>query len=320
MHTKSDSAMTSLAASSPPQSPSLYTMSPTHSHHDADGVSIVGSSPGASPLHPNYHHHRYAGSPIQHFRDSSASLKYASSWRKIHNHHQHAHYHHGAASSDCSESDDDDDDGDGGVGGGGDPVPVHCYAAWFALGSILIFTLFSLGLWGASKSYRPAVYVKGVVFQSYHLQAGTDVTGVSTKMLSINSTVSIAFRNPATFFSVHTSSTPLVMYYSELKIASGYMEEFNLSRKRGRVVVVAVGGRQMPLYGGGSSLESQAEEGGAPTVVPLVLSFTVRSRAHLLGHLVTSEFHRHVRCSLALREERLGEPLDLADDCQYGDG
>ncbi|THU56710.1 hypothetical protein C4D60_Mb11t20080 [Musa balbisiana] len=320
-------------------------MSPNHSHHDADGVSIVGSSPGTSPLHPNYRHHRYASSSIQHFRDSSASLKYASSWRKIQNHHQHAHYHHGAASSDCSESDDDDDDGDGGVGGGGGPVPVRCYAAWFALGSILLFTLFSVVLWGASKSYKPAVFVKvrtspsqsrvaselfspslhtvffsvlqGVVFQSYHLQAGTDVTGVSTKMLSINSTVSIAFRNPATFFSVHTSSTPLVMYYSELKIASGY---FNLSRKRGRLVAVAVGGRQMPLYGGGPSLESRAEEGGAPTVVPLELSFRIRSRAHLLGHLVTSEFHRHVRCSLALRKERLGEPLDLADDCQYGDG
>ncbi|URD77839.1 Late embryogenesis abundant protein [Musa troglodytarum] len=311
MHTKSDSAMTSQAASSPPQSPSRYMTSPTHSHHDADGVSIVGSSPGASPLHPNYHHHlRYGSSPIQHFRDSSASLKHASSWRKIHNDHQHAHYHHGAASSDFSESDDDDDG----------RVPVRCFAAWFALGSILLFTLFSLVLWGASKSYKPAVFVKGVMFQSYLLQAGTDVTGVSTKMLSINSTVSIALRNPATFFSVHTSSTPLVMYYSELKIASGYMEEFNLSQRRGRVVVVAVGGRQMPLYGGGSSLTSRAEEGGAPTVVPLQLSFTVRSRAHLLGHLVTSEFHRHVRCSLALRKERLGEPLDLADDCQYGDG
>ncbi|URD77841.1 Late embryogenesis abundant protein [Musa troglodytarum] len=151
--------MTSQAASSPPQSPSRYMTSPTHSHHDADGVSIVGSSPGASPLHPNYHHHlRYGSSPIQHFRDSSASLKHASSWRKIHNDHQHAHYHHGAASSDFSESDDDDDDGDGGVGGG--RVPVRCFAAWFALGSILLFTLFSLVLWGASKSYKPAVFVK----------------------------------------------------------------------------------------------------------------------------------------------------------------
>ncbi|RWW84309.1 hypothetical protein BHE74_00007086 [Ensete ventricosum] len=183
---------------------------PTHPHHDADGVSIGGSSPGATPLHPNYyHHHRYASSPIQDFRDSSAS-----SWRKIHNHHQHAHYHHGAASSDCSESDDDDDDGDGSVGGG--PVPVRCYVAWFALGSILLFTLFSLGRWGANKSYKPAVFVKvrtlrsqsrvaselfspslhtvfsvlqGVVFHCYHLQAGTDATGLSTTMLSINSTV-----------------------------------------------------------------------------------------------------------------------------------
>lgn len=48
-----------------------------------------------------------------------------------------------------------------------------------------------------------------------------DLTGVPTKMLSINSTVKIAFRNPATFFGVHVSSTPLVLFYYDLKIASG---------------------------------------------------------------------------------------------------
>lgn len=60
-----------------------------------------------------------------------------------------------------------------------------------------------------------------MAFQSYDIHAGTDMTGVPTKMLSINSTVRIAFRNPATFFGVHVSSTPFQLYFSDLKIATG---------------------------------------------------------------------------------------------------
>lgn len=64
---------------------------------------------------------------------------------------------------------------------------------------------------------------QGVVFQSYDLHAGTDFSGVPTKMLTINSTVRIAFRNSGTFFGLHAWSTTLEMNYSELKIASGYV-------------------------------------------------------------------------------------------------
>lgn len=60
-----------------------------------------------------------------------------------------------------------------------------------------------------------------MVFEFYNVQAGMDLTGVPTKMLSINSTVRISFRNPATFFGVHVASTPLELYYSELRVASG---------------------------------------------------------------------------------------------------
>ncbi|CAL9146707.1 unnamed protein product [Musa hybrid cultivar] len=321
MHAKTDSEVTSLAASSPPRSPPrrpiYYVMSPTHSHHDVDRVSLGGSSPGASPLHPHYHHphhHRYASSPIHHSRESSttrlsASLKYtSSSWRKLHNHTE-GHHPDGAASSGCSDSDVEDDG----------PIPVRCYVAWFVLGFSLLFTLFSLILWGASKSYKPDIFVKGVVFRSYDIHAGTDLTGVPTKMLSINSTVRIAFRNPATFFGVHVSSTPLEIYFSDLKIATGYMKEFYQSRKSGRTVAVAVGGSQVPLYGGGTGLRSRTEDGGTPAVVPLELSFTIRARAYVLGHLVRSKFYRHVRCSLSLREDRLDKPLRLAHACDYHD-
>ncbi|WOL09729.1 hypothetical protein Cni_G18482 [Canna indica] len=319
MHAKTDSEVTSLAASSPPRSPPrrpvYYVMSPTHSHPDGDRVSFGGSSPGASPLNPHYHHphhHRYASSPIHHSRESSTTrlsasvnLKYNFSWRKLQSHH---HLHPGAAaSSGCSDSEDDD----------GSPVPVRCYVVWFVLGFVLLFTLFSLILWGASKSYKPRILVKGVFFQSYDIHAGTDITGVPTKMLSINSTVKIAFRNPATFFGIHVSSTPLDIYYSELKIATGNMKEFYQSRKSSRTVVVVVAGRQVPLYGGGVGLRSRTEDGGGPAVVPLELHFTVRARAYVLGHLVKSKFYRRVRCSMTLREERIGKPLHLSDSCKY---
>ncbi|XP_042402313.1 uncharacterized protein LOC121992183 [Zingiber officinale] len=316
MHAKTDSEVTSLAASSPPHSPPrrpiYYVMSPAHSHPDPDRASFGGSTPGASPLHP--HHHRYSSSPIHHSRESSAtrlsaSLKYNTyaSWRKLQ---PHPHHRPGNATSSACSDDDEEDEA---------PIPVRCYVAWFVLGFVLLFTLFSLILWGASKSYKPDVFVKSVAFQSYDIHAGTDMTGVPTKMLSINSTVRIAFRNPATFFGVHVSSTPFQLYFSDLKIATGLMKEFYQSRKSGRVVTVALGSRQVPLYGGGAGLRSRTEDGGPPATVTFELSFTLRARAYVLGHLVKSKFYRRVRCTLRFREDRLGKPLGLSNGCDYRD-
>ncbi|URE06681.1 Late embryogenesis abundant protein [Musa troglodytarum] len=302
MMPKRESDATSLtswsATQSPLHRPVYYVTSPVHSHHDAIRISFSQSSPGASPIHPYYHpyhHQRYGSSPIHHSRESNARI--SSSWRKLPTHH------HGPSES-------DDDDG---------RVSMGCYVTWFVLAFVLLFTLFSFILWGASLSYKPQVIVKDVVFRNYDLHAGTDITGVPTNMISINSTVRIAFRNPATFFGVQTSSTPLEMYYSEFKVASGHMEEFYLSRESRRVVVVAVAGVQVPLYGGGSSLRSHADDGGAPAVVPLELTFTVLARAHVLGQLVKVKFYRRVRCSVTLREGRLGKPLTLAKACEYRD-
>lgn len=53
------------------------------------------------------------------------------------------------------------------------------------------------------------------------IQAGTDSTGVPTDMISLNSTVTFAFRNRATFFGVHVESTPLDLSFSQLTIANG---------------------------------------------------------------------------------------------------
>ncbi|KAK7312193.1 hypothetical protein VNO77_35877 [Canavalia gladiata] len=312
MHTKSDSEVTSNSidhsSSSPPRSPPrrplYYVQSP--SNHDVEKMSY-GSSPLGSPHH---HIHYYLSSPIHHSRESStsrfsASLKnprpFSSSWKKLH-----PHPHHGV---DDDEDDDDDDLHDSSRN-------LRLYLCFFLL-FVLLFTLFSLILWATSKTYKPQLAIKSIVFENLNVQSGNDGTGVPTDMLSLNSTVRILYRNPGTFFGVHVTSTPLQLTYYQLALASGQMQKFYQSRKSQRKVVVVVLGHQIPLYGGVSGLLGNYKEHVDSVALPLNLTFAVRSRAFILGRLVKSKFYRRIRCSVTLHGNKLGKPLNLKDSCVY---
>ncbi|CAA7391515.1 unnamed protein product [Spirodela intermedia] len=310
MHAKSDSEVTSLAASSPPRSPRrplYYVMSP--SQHEAEKMSI-SSSPPASPYHQHHHphHHRYASSPIHHSRESSttrfsASLWNGGPWRKL-----------SYARDGCEEEEDDSDEEDNAWRRSG--IPPKCYAVLFVLGFVALFSFFSIVLWGASRAYKPNISVKSIAFQSFNLHPGMDWSGVPTKMLTMNSTVKISFRNPATFFGVHVSSTPLELYFCDLVVAAGRMKEFYQPRKSQRMVTVRVAAEQVPVYGGGSTFTSLGD-GEAPANIPLNLTFVMRARARVLGKLVRSKFYRRIRCSLHFTEPHLRKPLDLSRVCRY---
>ncbi|KAK9287480.1 hypothetical protein L1049_015901 [Liquidambar formosana] len=303
MHAKSDSEVTSLDASSPPRSPRrplYYVQSP--SQHDVEKMSY-GSSPIGSP-------HHYHCSPIHHSRESSTS-RFSASLKNAHHHKHSAPWKKMHRVVDVDDDDEEDGDGDG----GGSAHKVRLYLC-FVVGFVALFTVFSLILWGASKTYRPKIFVKNIVFRNFNIQAGMDSTGVPTDMLSLNSTVRISYRNPATFFGVHVSSTPLELYYYQLKVASGHMKEFYQSRKSNRNVVTMVLGYQVPLYGGVSVLGG-ARNHYENVAVPLNLTFVMRSRAYILGKLVKSKFYKRIRCSVTLRGNQLGKLQNLTDSCIY---
>ncbi|KAF8765427.1 hypothetical protein HU200_008572 [Digitaria exilis] len=340
-HANTDSDVTSLAASSPPRSPrgrpAYYVLSPAASHPDvhlgasgrgaaaAEKMSLAGSTPAESPLHYHFRHHHHssgAGGGVHHSRESSTgrllfsdnlrsggdvAAVVSAPWRRL--------AHSSGAGSD------DDEEGSSLHGGGLMPPQWRCYV-FGVLAFFVVFAFFMLVLWGASRSYKPHVVVKSVVFESYHIQGGTDRTGVPTKMMSMNATVQLRFRNRGTFFSLHVTATPFLLFYGELTVASGEMKEFYQPRKSGRVVTVSVVGKQVPLYGAGVSLHSKPNNGRlGPAVVPVRLAFVLRARAHILGLLVKSKFYRRVRCGLDIREAHLGKPLrGVAADCQYHDG
>ncbi|KAG6712058.1 hypothetical protein I3842_05G086000 [Carya illinoinensis] len=157
---------------------------------------------------------------------------------------------------------------------------------------------------------------KNLVFENFNIQAGNDHSGVPTDMLSLNSTVKLLYRNPATFFGVHVTATPFELHYYRLRLASGEMKKFYQPRKSQRASVTVVLGHQVPLYGGISAIPSVRDH-HAKVAIPMNLTFVMRSRAYILGRLVKSKFYTRVRCSVTLRGSKLGKPHNLTHSCVY---
>lgn len=202
----------------------------------------------------------------------------------------------------------EDDDGSRGL-------PRRCYFLAFILGFFVLFSLFSLILWGASRPQKPKITMKSITVERFVIQAGSDYTGVATDMVSINSTVKFTFRNTATFFGLHVTSTPLALTYSQLTLATGTMKKFYESRKGQKSITVNLIGDRIPLYGSGASLSTPT---GTTTVpVPLKLSFMVRSRAYVLGRLVKPKFYKTIECSIVLDPGKLNVPISLKNSCTY---
>ncbi|KAM5565723.1 hypothetical protein ABKV19_019639 [Rosa sericea] len=348
MHAKTDSEVTSLAPSSPtrsPRRPVYYVQSPSRDSHDGEKTTTsFQSTPVLSPAGSPPHSHSSVG---RHSRDSSStrfsgSLKPGSKKIQPNNDGSRGHHHRKGghkAWKDCAVIEEegllDDEDRERGF-------PRRCYFPAFVLGFFLLFTMFSLILYGASKPMKPKITMKSVRFEQFQIQAGSDNTGVATEMISVNSTVKFTFRNTGTFFGVHVSPKPLDLSYSQITIASGtvsihtnmcivvliskshrfsmwvvfviQVKKFYQSRRSQRSVTVSVFGDKIPLYGSGASISSST--GTTLLPVPLKLDFLIKSRAYVLGKLVKPKFNRRVECIVTFDPKKLNVAIALKN-CTY---
>ncbi|KAE9613866.1 hypothetical protein Lal_00016060 [Lupinus albus] len=309
MHAKTDSEVTSLDASSPtrsPRRPVYFVQSPSRDSHDGEKTTAsFHSTPVLSPMGSPPHSHSSLG---RHSRQSSSS-RFSGS-RKINNNNNNRKLQQQKPIDVIDEEDlllQNEDHHR--------TLSRRYYFLVFVLGFFLLFSFFSLILWGASRPMKPEIVVKSIKFDHVQIQAGSDATGVATDMISMNSTVKFTYRNTGTFFGVHVTSTPLDLTYSEIVIASGNLKTFYQSRKSQKLVSVAVMGTRIPLYGSGASLSSST---GMPTVpVPLKLNFVIRSRAYVLGKLVKPKYYKNIECSITLDPKKLNIPLSLKNSCKY---
>ncbi|KAE9600245.1 hypothetical protein Lalb_Chr14g0370871 [Lupinus albus] len=288
MHAKTDSEVTSLSASystrSPPRRPLYYVQSPSGDSHDGDKILTTASFPStplASPHHPYsapLHHHKDYNKPWNQFDVIDQTF--------IEDEHPH-----------------------------NNTLPRRCYFVAFVAGFLLLFTLISLILWGVSTAMKPKIFVKSIEFDEVRVQAGADASGVTTDMITLNSTLKFTYHNIGTFFGVQVSAAPINLSYSEIVIASGDMEEFDQSRKSERLVSVVVMGKKVPLYGSGASLSSTT---GMPTVpVHLKLNFGLQSTAYVLGQLVKPNFYKRIQCFITLYPNNIGASIPLYKSCTY---
>ncbi|RDX63129.1 hypothetical protein CR513_58478, partial [Mucuna pruriens] len=295
MHAKTDSEVTSLDASSTTRSPrrAYYVQSPSHDGEKT--TTSLHSTPVLSPMGSPPHSH-------------SSSSRFSGS-RKINNSNNHR-SHKPWKDIDVIEEEGLLQTEDRHL-----TLSRRYYFLAFVLGFFLLFSLFSLILWGASRPMKPQILIKSIKFDHLRVQAGSDATGVATDMITMNSTLKFTYRNTGTFFGVHVTSTPLDLSYSEIVIASGNLKRFYQSRKSEKLVSVAVMGNKIPLYGSGASLSTST---GMPSVpVPLKLSFVIRSRAYVLGRLVKPKYYKRVQCSITLDPKKINVPLSLKKSCTY---
>ncbi|KAM1201515.1 hypothetical protein ACFX2J_017606 [Malus domestica] len=306
-HAKSDSDVTSLSPSSPrsPKRPVYYVQSPSRDSNDGDKSSTVQATPAfnspmESPSHPSYGHHSRASSSSRvsgPFRSSNSGQKGA---RKRND----------KGWPECNVI---EEDGDYGGLYGNKGIPRRCQICVALFGFVVIFSVFCLILWGASRPYKARVSVKSLAVHNFYFGEGSDMTGVPTKMLTMNCSVRMTVYNPATFFGIHVSSTPIKLMYSEIAVATGQLKKYYQPRKSYRNVTVNLQGIKVPLYGAGASLAVSDNNGG----VPMMLVFEVRSRGNVVGRLVRSKHRRHVSCTMEVGSHS-STPIKLkTSSCTY---
>ncbi|XP_043703537.1 uncharacterized protein LOC122653673 [Telopea speciosissima] len=301
MHAKSDSDVTSLAPSSPSR-PVYYVQSPSRDSHDGDKSSSmqatpVYNSPMESPSHPSYGRHSRASSASR-FSGTFRSSSGRKANRKRND--------KGWPECNVIQEEGSYDDLYGGYS-------RRCQALIALLGFVMLFTVFSLIIWGASRPYRAEIVAKSLAVSNFYFGEGSDMTGVPTKMLTVNCSLKMSVYNPATFFGIHVSSSPVDLIYSEMTVATGQLKKYYQPRKSHRIVSVTLEGSKVPLYGAGASLAVSDSNGK----VPLRLEFEIRSRGYVVGKLVKTKHRRHISCPVVIDSSKTKPIKFKQDSCTY---
>ncbi|GER48347.1 late embryogenesis abundant protein [Striga asiatica] len=289
-HTKSESDITSLAASSPSRSPKraiYYVQSPSRDSHDGDKSSTVHATPNfaspiESPSHPSFGRHS---------RNSSASrfsgIFRSSSGRKMGRKRNEKGWPECNVIVEEGNYDEFDDE---------KAYTRRCQALMAILGFFVLFTVFCLIIWGAGRPFKAEVAVKSLTVNNMYVGSGADFTGVLTKMLNVNCSLRIGVYNPATFYGIHVSATPVNLVYSDVVVATGQLKKYYQRRKSRKTLLVHIEGTKVPLYGAGSNLV-MTNNG---VQVPLNLEFQIKTRGDVVGKLVRTKHRKRVSCPIVM--------------------
>ncbi|KAI3759681.1 hypothetical protein L6452_07676 [Arctium lappa] len=308
LHTKSESDITSLAPSSPsrsPKRPVYFVQSPSRDSQDGDKSSSIQATPNfrspmESPSHP---------SVGRHSRNSSSSrfsgIFRSHSGRKVGRKRNDKGWPECNVIVEEGKYDEYDDE---------KRFTRRMQALMALLTFIVLFTVLCLIIWGAARPFKPDIAVKSLAVNSLYVGEGSDSSGVITKMLTINGSLRLGIHNPATFFGIHVSSSPVNLIYSEVVIVTGQLKKYYQRRKSQRTAIVSLQATKVPLYGAGSSLV--VSDTGV-FEIPLMLEFEIRSKGEVVGKLVTTKHRKQISCTLILKSNTIKPMKFKKNSCTY---
>ncbi|CAA6665981.1 unnamed protein product [Spirodela intermedia] len=284
MHNKSDSDVTSLAPSSPS---GLLRGRPT-TQIIVHACTPVYNSPMESPSHPSYGRHSRASSASRFsgaFRSSSGRKanrkRNDKGWPECN-----------VIQEEGAYDDLDDDKG----------LSRRCQIILAFISFVLLFTVFCLIIWGASRPYKADVIVKSIAVDDLYAGEGSDSTGVPTKMITVNCSLKINVYNPAPTFGIHVTSSSINLIYSQIAVASGQLKKYYQPRKSHRTISVILQGEKVL---------STARE------VPLTLDFEIRSRGYVVGKLVRVTHRRRISCRFTADSSKTKPIIFAKNACTY---
>nr|XP_016506870.1 PREDICTED: uncharacterized protein LOC107824582 [Nicotiana tabacum] len=295
---ESDNASTATSSSlTSPKLPVYYVQSPSRdSHDDADKSS---SSMQNTPAY-----HSPIDSPSHSSRDSSSS-RLSGNWRWARGYNRRR---SGKGWQECAVIEEDLD-----YDHMNQAYSRRCLFFIALMGFGAFFAFFCLILWGASRPYQPHISMKACRVHNFYFGQGSDRTGVPTKLLTVNCSVTMVIYNPATFFGVHVSSNPVNLFFSEITVATGQLDEYYQPKKSQRCMSVNLDGCRVPLYGAGIALvKSDGSDG-----VPLKLDFEILSQGYLVGKLVKTKHRKHISCSLLISSRSTKEIKFKQGSCAF---
>ncbi|KAJ0755479.1 putative Late embryogenesis abundant protein [Helianthus annuus] len=308
LHTKSESDITSLAPSSPSRSQKglvYYVQSPSRDSQDGDKSSSIQATPNfrspmESPSHP---------SMGRHSRNSSSSrfsgIFRSHSGRKLHRKRNDKGWPECNVIVEEGKYEGYDDE---------KRLTRRLQALLALFSFIVLFTILCLIIWGAARPYKAEITVKSLAVNNLYIGQGSDSSGVITKLLTLNGSLHLGVHNPATFFGIHVSSTPVNLVYSEIVIATGQLKKYYQQRKSRRTAIVNFEASKVPLYGAGSSLVV-ADNGVFE--IPLRLEFEIRSKGEVVGKLVTTKHRRQISCNMTLPSNTIKPIRFRKSSCIY---
>ncbi|KAI9107808.1 hypothetical protein K1719_021144 [Acacia pycnantha] len=307
---KSESDTTSLAPSSPSRSPKravYYVQSPSRDSHDGYKSSSmeatpISNSPMESPSHPS--------SFGRHSRNSSAS-RFSGIFRSFSGRKGNgSRRRNDKGWPECDvilEEGSYDDDGE-------KAFIRHSQVLIGLLSFVLLFTVFCLIIWGASRPFKPEITVKSFIVQNLYVGEGSDFSGVPTKLMTVNGTLRMNIYNTATFFGLHVHSKPINLVFSDIIVASGQLKKHYQPRKSHRIVSVNLEGNKVPLYGAGSTIR-HSQTGAVE--VSLTLKLEILSVGNVVGKLVRAKTHKQITCPLII-DSSTSKPIKFnKSSCSY---